>query len=52
MKTNHTPEEFDRLKAVNAELLTALELVYSNAAESAEWIRARIEPVIAKARAA
>ena len=25
MKTNHTPEEFDRLKAVNAELLAALE---------------------------
>ena len=41
-----------RLIAAAPDLLAALELVYSNAAESAEWIRARIEPVIAKARAA
>lgn len=32
------------------ELLNALELVFSNASESPEWIRARIGPVIAKAK--
>lgn len=32
------------------ELLAALELVYSNAGESPEWIRARIAPVISKAK--
>jgi hypothetical protein len=31
------------------ELLAALQLVYSNAGESPEWIRARIGSVIAKA---
>lgn len=31
MKTNHTPEEFDRLKAVNAELLAALRMIVVNA---------------------
>ena len=31
------------------DLLAALELIYSNAGESPEWIRSRIGPVIAKA---
>lgn len=38
-----------RLIASAPELLAALELIHANAAESAEWIRARIAPVIAKA---
>lgn len=38
-----------RLIAAAPELLAALELIYANAAESPEWIRARIEPAIAKA---
>jgi hypothetical protein len=38
-----------RLIASAPELLAALQLIHANAAESAEWIRARIEPVIAKA---
>ena len=32
------------------DLLAALELIYSNAGESPEWIRSRIGPVIAKAK--
>jgi hypothetical protein len=35
--------------AAAPELLAALQLVYSNAGESPEWIRARIGSVIAKA---
>ena len=31
------------------DLLAALELIYSNAGESPEWIRSRIGPVISKA---
>ena len=31
------------------DLLSALELIYSNAGESPEWIRSRIGPVIEKA---
>jgi hypothetical protein len=38
-----------RLIAAAPELLAALQLVYSNAGESPEWIRARIGSVIAKA---
>jgi hypothetical protein len=38
-----------RLFAAAPELLAALQLVYSNAGESPEWIRARIGSVIAKA---
>lgn len=38
-----------RLIASAPELLAALELVFSNAGESPEWIRARIAPVISKA---
>jgi hypothetical protein len=37
------------LFAAAPELLAALQLVYSNAGESPEWIRARIGSVIAKA---
>ena len=37
------------LFATAPELLAALQLVYSNAGESPEWIRARIGSVIAKA---
>ena len=32
------------------DLLAALELIYSNAGESPEWIRSRIGPVIQKAK--
>lgn len=39
-----------RLIASAPELLAALELVFSNAGESPEWIRARIAPVISKAK--
>ena len=38
------------LIAAAPELLAALELIYSNAGESPEWIRSRIGPVIAKAK--
>lgn len=37
-----------RLIAAAPELLKALRVIYANAAESPEWIRARIGPVIAK----
>jgi len=39
-----------RLIASAPDLLHALELVFSNASESPEWIRARIAPVISKAK--
>ena len=39
-----------RLISSAPEMLHALELVFSNAGESPEWIRARIGPVIAKAK--
>lgn len=38
-----------RLIAAAPELLNALRVIYANAAESPEWIRARIGPAIAKA---
>ncbi len=38
-----------RLIAAAPELLAALELIYANAAESPEWIRASIAPAILKA---
>jgi len=38
-----------RLIAAAPELLAALQLVYANAGESPEWIRARIGSVISKA---
>jgi hypothetical protein len=38
-----------RLIVSAPEMLAALELIYSNAGESPEWIRARIGPVIEKA---
>jgi hypothetical protein len=41
-----------RLIAAAPELLAALELIYSNAEESPEWIRDRIQPAIAKAKGA
>lgn len=50
---NHFAKTFDptnaRLIASAPEMLAALELIYSNAGESPEWIRARIGPVIEKA---
>jgi hypothetical protein len=39
-----------RLIACAPEMLAALELIFSNAGESPEWIRARIGPVIEKAK--
>ena len=39
-----------RLIACAPALLSALELIYSNAGESPEWIRSRIGPVIEKAK--
>jgi hypothetical protein len=39
-----------RLIASAPDLLAALELIHANAAESPEWIRARIDAAIAKAR--
>ena len=47
-----TPRETEanaRLIAAAPELLAALELIYSNAGESPEWIRSRIGPAISKA---
>jgi len=38
-----------RLIASAPEMLAALALIYANAGESPEWIRARIAPVIEKA---
>ena len=32
------------------EMLEALELIHANAGESPEWIRARLEPIISKAK--
>jgi hypothetical protein len=50
---NHFAKAFDpcaaRLISAAPEMLAALELIYSNAGESPEWIRARIGPVIEKA---
>ena len=48
-----TPRETEanaRLIASAPDLLAALELIYSNAGESPEWIRSRIGPVIQKAK--
>ena len=51
---NHYAKTFDpaaaSLIASAPDLLAALELIYSNAGESPEWIRARIDPVIQKAK--
>lgn len=50
VSTGTIPDNSDaRLIASAPELLAALELVFSNAGESPEWIRARIAPVISKA---
>ena len=38
-----------RAIAALPDLLSALELIYANAAESPEWIRERITPALAKA---
>jgi hypothetical protein len=50
---NHYAKTFDpaaaNLISSAPELLAALELIYSNAGESPEWIRSRIGPVISKA---
>ena len=50
---NHYAKTFDpaaaSLISSAPDLLTALELIYSNAGESPEWIRSRIGPVISKA---
>jgi hypothetical protein len=51
---NHYATTYDpaaaKLIATAPDLLAALELIHSNAGESPEWIRARIAPVIAKAK--
>ena len=51
---NHFAKTFDpaaaRLISSAPDLLAALELIYSNAGESPEWIRSRIGPVIEKAK--
>ena len=39
-----------RLISSAPDLLAALELIYSNAGESPEWIRSRIGPIIEKAK--
>lgn len=44
-----TGEQNHKLIAAAPELLEALALIYVNAGESPEWIRARIAPAIAKA---
>ena len=41
-----------QLVSAAPEMLHALELIFANAAESPEWIRARIAPAIAKATGA
>jgi hypothetical protein len=50
---NHYAKTFDpaaaHLIASAPEMLDALALIYANAGESPEWIRARIAPVIEKA---
>ena len=50
---NHYAKTFDpaaaSLISSAPDLLAALELIYSNAGESPEWIRSRIGPVISKA---
>ena len=50
---NHYAKTFDpaaaRLISSAPEMLAALELIFSNAGESPDWIRARIGPVIEKA---
>lgn len=38
-----------RLIAAAPDLLRVLQLIHANAAESPEWIRARIDPIIARA---
>ena len=43
-------KENARLISAAPDLLEALELVYANAGESAEWIREKIMPAITKAR--
>jgi len=51
ISTGTIPDNADaRLVSSAPELLAALELVFSNASESPEWIRARIAPVISKAK--
>ena len=48
-----TPEENEanmRLMTAAPEMLHLLDVIYANAAESVEWIRERIAPIIAKAR--
>ena len=51
---NHYAKTFDpaaaSLISSAPDLLAALELIYSNAGESPEWIRSRIGPVIQKAK--
>lgn len=51
---NHYAKTMDpcaaRLIVAATEMLAALELIFSNAGESPEWIRARIGPVIEKAK--
>ena len=39
-----------RLISAAPDMLDALELIHANAAESPEWIRAKIDSVIAKAK--
>ena len=61
MKTNHAPEEFDRLKALNAELVDALEallhsrIIYDGGGDEKSIDDAgqdRTEPLAIQARAA
>lgn len=52
---NHETPESERLANARIiscapEMLEALEMVYANAAESPQWIRARLEPIISKAK--
>ena len=42
--------ENSQLRNAHDDLVAALELIHANAAESPEWIRARIETALAKAK--
>ena len=46
---NSSTEDAARLIAAAPDMLAALQLIHANAGESSEWIRSRIDAVIARA---